>query len=138
MNNISKALVILSVAAMPTAGWAQDFPSRNISLIIPWSAGGSNDVIGRYMAEKLSEMWGQAVVVENRPGAGGNIGAAHVVQSAPDGYTILFTSGALTTAPAIVSELLFDPLTDLVPSGVAAFGDRIAVSSLEFNSLRLI
>ena len=136
MHKLLKATMIAGAVLAPAAAMAQGYPDRTVTLVIPWSAGGSNDTIGRYLADGLSERWGVPVVVDQRPGAGGNIGAAHVVQSEPDGYTILFTSGALTSGPAIVPDLLFDPVADLQPSGVVALGDRVAVASTDISSMQ--
>jgi tripartite-type tricarboxylate transporter receptor subunit TctC len=73
----------------PVAADAQGYPARPVKLVVPFPPGGSLDIAGRLIAQRLSETWGQAVVVENKPGAGGNIGAAFVAKSTPDGYTIL-------------------------------------------------
>src|SRR5690348_2867731 len=84
---LAAALVFASPAVR-----AQTYPSRQITLIVPFAAGGSNDVVGRAIGKKLSEAWGQPVVVENRPGAGGMIGTSAVAAAAPDGYTLLLIS----------------------------------------------
>ncbi len=93
------------------------WPDRPITMVVPYAAGGSADVIARVMAPEMASMLGQPVVVELRPGAGGNIGAAHVASSArADGHTFLLGSVSLATGPAI-STLTFDPIHDLVPMG---------------------
>ena len=100
---LAAALVLASPAAR-----AQTYPSRQITLIIPFAAGGSNDLVGRAIGKKLSEVWGQPVVVENRAGAGGLIGTAAVAKAAPDGYTLLLVSPTFTINPAIKKNMPFD------------------------------
>ena len=88
---------------------AQGYPSKQVTLVIPFAPGGSNDTIGRFLADRLGKMWKQTVVVENRPGAGSAIGSAHVTQAKPDGYTLLFVSSSFTTNAATQKNLPFDP-----------------------------
>jgi len=93
--------------------FAQDYPTKQIKFIIPFSAGTTTDVIGRLYAQKLSEVLGQTVVVDNKAGAGGNIAAEYVARSAPDGYTLTFsTSATHATNPALYSQISFDPIKD--------------------------
>jgi tripartite-type tricarboxylate transporter receptor subunit TctC len=92
---------------------AQDYPNRPIRFIIPYSAGSTTDVIGRVFAQKLSEVLGQTVTVENKAGAGGNIATEALARSAPDGYTIAFsTSATHATNPALYDKVSFDPIKD--------------------------
>jgi len=108
--------VALGSAFLSRSAVADDWPSRIIKLVIPFPPGGANDAIGRVVADKLSKSLGQTVVVENRPGAGGSIGAAQVANAAPDGYTILFGYvGNLAFAKSIYPSLSYDPLTSFVP-----------------------
>ncbi|MBS7701036.1 MULTISPECIES: tripartite tricarboxylate transporter substrate-binding protein [unclassified Chelatococcus] len=107
---------------------AQDFPSKRVTIVIPFTPAGSNDTIGRYLADGLSKLWGTPVVVENRPGAGSAIGSAHVAQSKPDGYTLLFVSGTFTTNAATQANLPFDPVKDLKPVGMGALGQMVIVT----------
>src|SRR5262245_42399446 len=86
---------------------AQSWPSRAITLIIPFAAGGSNDVVGRAIGKKLTEAWGQPVVIENRAGAGALIGTAVVAKAAPDGYTLLLVSPTFTIGPAVRKNMPF-------------------------------
>ena len=89
---------------------AQDYPSRPVKIVVPYPAGGSNDIIARIVAQKLSERSGQNFLVENRGGAGGNIGAEAVAGSEPDGYTLLLTAPPpLTINAALYTNLPFDP-----------------------------
>jgi tripartite-type tricarboxylate transporter receptor subunit TctC len=107
----------------PVAAVAQPsaYPAKPVKIVVNFAAGGMVDVIGRSLAQKMSETLGQPVVVENRPGAGGNIGAELVAKSAPDGYTLLMSSGpTLTTNPHLYGNTGFDALGDLVPITEAA------------------
>jgi tripartite-type tricarboxylate transporter receptor subunit TctC len=95
------------------------YPERPISMVVTFAAGGSSDVLARAVAESMSRGLGKQVAVDNRPGAGGHIGAEAVAHAAPDGYTILFgTNGTLGIGPAIYQNLRYDPLHDLAPVGI--------------------
>jgi tripartite-type tricarboxylate transporter receptor subunit TctC len=95
------------------------YPERPISMVVTFAAGGSSDVLARAVAESMSRGLGKQVAVDNRPGAGGHIGAEAVAHAAPDGYTILFgTNGTLGIGPAIYKNLRYDPLHDLAPVGI--------------------
>src|SRR5688572_15645333 len=101
---------------------AQQYPSKPVRMIVPFAPGGPNDIIGRTVGQKLHETWGQAVVVENRGGAGGTIGVDAGAKSSPDGYTIIMGgSSNLAVAPSLYSKLPYDPLTDLAPISNVAF-----------------
>ncbi len=93
-----------------TASFAQSYPVRPIKLVVPYAPGGSNDVLARVIAPQLQARLGQPVLVENRTGAGGNIGSAYVASSPPDGYTLLMVNNGLTMAPWIQKNLGYDPL----------------------------
>jgi tripartite-type tricarboxylate transporter receptor subunit TctC len=98
------------------AGSAQDrYPSQNIKLIVPFGAGGPNDLIGRPLVQKVSEQIGQAIIIENRPGANGVIGTNAVAKSPPDGYMMLQTTGSFTANPSMVKNLPYDIMTDFAP-----------------------
>jgi tripartite-type tricarboxylate transporter receptor subunit TctC len=103
--------------ALPAPGRAQQFPSRAVRIIVPIAAGGANDLIARMLAERLSPLLHQPVVVDNRPGAGGNIGGLAVVQAEKDGHTLLLTSANVITANTYLygSRMPFQPLRDLAP-----------------------
>lgn len=108
------ALAALAALAGPAA--AQDYPARPITLVIPFAAGGSTDLVGRLVAQKMSEDLGQQVVVENRGGAGGNLGAAHVAKAEPDGYTILMATVATHALnPAVYTKMPYDAEKDFAP-----------------------
>jgi tripartite-type tricarboxylate transporter receptor subunit TctC len=110
-----KLATILAMTAMGTVAHAQNYPSKPVTLVVPFAPGGSNDIVGRYLADGLSKKWGQPVVVENKPGAGAAIGSAHVAKSKPDGYTMLIASVTFTMNPAVQKNLPFDPAKDLTP-----------------------
>src|SRR2546430_5586809 len=101
---------VLALAAGPAQ--SQQCPTKPVRIIAPFAPGGGSDFIARLIAQKLTERMGQQVVVENRRGAGGNLGAESVVRSAPDGYTILLTPASYTVNPALY-KLSFDPLADV-------------------------
>jgi tripartite-type tricarboxylate transporter receptor subunit TctC len=106
------AAVNLMLAAAPGAV-AQDYPARTIRMIVPFAAGGGADAMARLVAQRLHQSLGQATVVENRPGAGGNIGAELVVNSPPDGYTLLFSTASMAVNRTLYPKLSFDVSKDL-------------------------
>jgi len=111
----SFALLLASFAlAFPNVACAQDWPNKTITAIVPLGAGSASDIIARVVMEQVGKQFGQTVVVENRPGAGGTIGANMVAKAAPDGYTILIY-GALTSAHALYSKLPYDSVNDFIP-----------------------
>jgi tripartite-type tricarboxylate transporter receptor subunit TctC len=113
--------VIFCAAAAIAPAAAQIYPIRTVHIIVPYPAGGSNDIIARILAQKLSESFGQQVVVENRGGANGNIGAAAVATAPPDGYTLLLTApGPLTANAKLYKNLPFDPDKDFAPVALVA------------------
>lgn len=100
---------------------AQAFPDRPVRIVVPFPPGGSNDVVARVLGQKLTEAWGQPVVIENRSGAGGNVGAEAVARSVPDGYTLLLTApGPLSVNQSLFSRLSFNPDTDFAPVALVA------------------
>ena len=108
--------IALAVGAFtPPAAHAQVYPSRPIRLVIPYSPGGATDVPGRLIAAKLSDIFGQQVIVDNRPGAGSSIGSEIVARAQPDGYTLLLTGTPFAVLPALYSKLPFDPARDFAP-----------------------
>lgn len=112
---IARILTVFAIAlcfAVPAL--AQDYPTKPVKVIVPFTEGSATDVFARIMSKKLSELWGQPVVVENRAGAGGTLGADAVAKSAPDGYTLLFNSAAHTANSALYSKLPYDPQKDFV------------------------
>jgi tripartite-type tricarboxylate transporter receptor subunit TctC len=116
---ISASLWLGLMAGSGAAG-AQGYPTHPIRMVVPFSAGGGSDVIGRIVGQKLSEVLGQQIVVDNRVGAGGNIGADIVAKAAPDGYTLLMTNIALGINAGLPGKLPFDTLKDFVPVALVA------------------
>ena len=107
-------LAALGLAGAPAG--AQDYPSRPIKLVVPFAAGGGSDIVARTVAQKLAESLGQPVVVENKPGAGGNIGTDQVAKAPPDGYTIVMgVFGPIAVNPSLFSKLPYDPIRDFEP-----------------------
>ena len=114
--HLACALLVTAIGWTPGPLIAQGYPTRPVKLVVPFPPGGSLDFTGRLIAQRLTEMWGQSVVVENKPGAGGNIGADFVAKSAPDGYTILM--GALSTHavnPSLYTTMPYDAVRDFAP-----------------------
>jgi tripartite-type tricarboxylate transporter receptor subunit TctC len=111
----SLAAVSLLTAAPAAPRASETYPERAIRLIVPFAAGGPTDVFARVVAERAGALLGQPVAIENRDGAGGNIGADQVVVARPDGYTLLFASAAIAIAPTLYRGLKYDPLKDLEP-----------------------
>ena len=106
------------LAALASQAAAQTYPTKPVHVIISFTPGSSTDIVGRIVTAKVSEMWGQPIVNDNRSGAGGSIGSAAVARAAPDGYTLLVTSNAHTVNPAIIANLPYETLkdfTDIVP-----------------------
>ncbi len=126
---ILTALATLGAAVLPLAAHAQGaWPTKPVRMIVPFAAGGTTDVVARMLGQKLSEMWGQPVTVENRAGAGGNIGADLVAKSTPDGYTLLMASGSIVTVnPHLYKSMPFDVKKDLVPITKVASGPMLVV-----------
>jgi len=105
----------LALPASAQTSAAQNWPDKSVRMVVAFGAGGTLDTLARIVSQKLSEMWGQQVVVENRAGAGGNIGAAQAAQSAPDGYTLHFGAQTLAVNVTIAPYKGFDPVRDLEP-----------------------
>jgi tripartite-type tricarboxylate transporter receptor subunit TctC len=141
-----RRLFIAAVAALATltgiasaVAQAPTYPAKPIRLVVPFPAGGSLDVVARAIGQKLTESWGQPVVIDNRPGAGGNIGADLVAKSAPDGYTIL--EGALSTHAvnvSLYSKMPYDPVRDFAPITLVAVTPNVLVlnPSVPANSVK--
>lgn len=116
VTTLRALLLAASFVLVHPAATAQEFPIRPVRLVVPFPAGGATDVIARVAAERAGRRLGQAVVIENRPGAGGMIGADAVAKAAPDGYTLLLTTpGVVAINPHLYAKLPFDPLKDLMP-----------------------
>jgi tripartite-type tricarboxylate transporter receptor subunit TctC len=115
------ALVALSLAALASGAHAQDFPSRPLTMVVPFTPGAATDFLGRLLGKELEERLGKPVVVENRPGAGTNIGSNSVAKAAPDGHTLLMaTSTPMAINVSLYKNLSFDPTTDFMPLAMVA------------------
>ncbi len=112
---LKSAAVLLSVMSAGAAAWAEAFPSKPVTIIVPYQAGGSIDAIARPMANKLSKIWGQPVVVDNRTGANGLIATQALIKSAPDGHTILYHITGIIQNPLLYKSVSYDPLVDIAP-----------------------
>jgi len=119
------------VAANPA--FAQSYPTRPIRFIVPFTAGTGPDILARILGEAMAKKLGQPIVVENKPGASGNIGTDLVAKAAPDGYTILVTVTTFSMAPALYKPLSFDPLNDFAPIGEVAVGNLALVVNPALN-----
>jgi tripartite-type tricarboxylate transporter receptor subunit TctC len=113
-----------ALAAPPPARAQADFPTRPIRMIVPSAAGSGQDILGRVVAQRLSELWGQPVVVENRVGAGGTIGSDLIAKAPRDGYTIgVINSSSMAISPALLPSVPYDPMTSFTPLGLGAAND---------------
>jgi tripartite-type tricarboxylate transporter receptor subunit TctC len=117
----------LLAAISPAPAHAQDYPTRRITMIVPFSPGTAFDVIARQAGQKVAERWGQPVVVDNKPGASGTLGSELVAQAAPDGYTLGTVGAPVTVHKAMIKNLRYDPLTSFTPIGVLATNTIVLV-----------
>lgn len=106
------AAAALAATLTPAAAWAQAYPTRSITLVVPFAAGGPTDVVARTLGAAMQKTLGQTVVIENKLGAGGTLAAGHVAKAAPDGYTFLIHHNGMATAPGLYRKLAYNPLTD--------------------------
>jgi tripartite-type tricarboxylate transporter receptor subunit TctC len=119
------AVAAVALSAGPT--FAQSFPSRPVHGVVPYGSGGVTDSVARVVAQKLSEKWGKQLVIENRPGAGGNIGTDYVTKAAPDGYTINFATQALTINEVLLPSSTYKAMRDLAPVTLLGWSDNVLV-----------
>ncbi len=121
---VSTIVLIGQAALLPT--YAQTWPAKPIRMIVPYPSGGTSDILARLIGQKLTEAWGQQIVVDSRPGANGTIGTDIVVRSPPDGYTFLLTDvGNLMITPLTLPKLPFDPVRDLAPIGMVSYSPHL-------------
>ncbi|HZR70756.1 MAG TPA: tripartite tricarboxylate transporter substrate binding protein [Burkholderiales bacterium] len=133
-----KYVVGAVLAALAGHASAQGFPSRPVHVIVSFTAGSSTDIVGRVVTQKLAEIWGQPVVVENRAGAGGSIGSAYVVKQPPDGYTLLVDSNAHTVTPSIYAKLPYDVSKDFTDIAPLALQPNVLVVPVDSKYKRLM
>ena len=129
--------VILLTGLGSSVVQAQKFPDKPVKIVVPFAPGGGADLLARTMSVSLTERWGQPVVVENRPGASGNIGAEIVARAEPDGYTVLLTSSAFVISPGMTNKLPFNVEKDFTPITLAVELPNVLVvhPSVKANSV---
>src|SRR5688500_12007507 len=121
-----RAFLLLVVSLFSAAVAAQSYPNKPIRIIVPYAAGGASDILARQIGPKLTDAWGQPVVVENKPGANGNVGADFVAKSAPDGYTLLLTDlGGLVISASVYPKLPFNPAKDFSPVVMVSYSPHV-------------
>jgi len=132
-TGIALAGIALTLAMAPNAAASsiENYPQRSISWVVPFPPGGAMDAIARVLSETISKDLGQSIVVENKPGAGGNIGANHVAKAKPDGYTIMIAANGMAVNPALYSRLTYDPINDFEPISLLAAVPNILVTQAE-------
>ena len=126
MKAVFKSILVIGALAWPAFAAAQNYPTKPIRMVIPQQPGSSSDILGRYVADGLSKLWGQAVVIENRAGGNTLIGTRHVGQATPDGYTLLFHSSSISGTAAMQTD--FDFAKELIPVAVVATGDMVIIT----------
>ena len=129
MKLVSRIATLLAALLLPLGSSAQTYPSHPVRLVVPFTAGSATDILARTIGQKLQEYWGQPVVVENRPGAGGTIGESLVAKSVPDGYTLLVTSAAFAYNPSIYPSLNYSAEKDFVEVAPLASQPNVLVVS---------
>jgi tripartite-type tricarboxylate transporter receptor subunit TctC len=123
--------IALAAGVMPVR--AQDYPSRSITVIVPFPPGGASDVVARIVTNQMSKTLGQSIVIENVGGAGGTLGSARAAAAEPDGYTLLAAAmGSHVAAPVLTPNVKYDPLTDFVPVGITAHSPAVVLGRKDF------
>jgi tripartite-type tricarboxylate transporter receptor subunit TctC len=128
---LHKLFLFFALSIFSSVAFSQSFPNKPVRLVIAFTPGSSTDIIGRVVAAKLQEMWGQPVVGENRVGAGGSIGSKVVVDSAPDGYTLLANSSAHVANPGIYAKLPYDTMKDFTNLALLGGGPNVLITGTE-------
>ncbi len=139
MHRILRTVCVLSTALAATAtAHAQTYPARPVRLVVSFAAGGGVDLVARLVGQKLSEAWNQQVVIDNRPGAGGNVSAELVAKSPPDGYTIYMSSASVVVNASLYKSLPYDPLKDFAPVTLLVNAHNVLVAhpSLPAKNIR--
>ena len=130
-SGFKRCAVLAFIAFAAGNGWGQSWPSKPVRLVVPFAPGGSTDLMARVLAPMYSRIWGQPVIIENRLGAGGHIGAEMVARSAPDGLILLMTSSNQAAGPALYKKLNYDPVRDLAPISGLIVAPSIVVANLD-------
>jgi len=137
-SHITRYLVLAIALSAVQVASAQGYPNRPVRVIVPFAPGGATDIVTRVVARRLTEVWGQTVVVDNRAGAGGNIGADLTAKANADGYTLLMTSGSIVTAnPLLFKKLTYNPDKDLVAITNVASGPQVIAVNPSFGARTL-
>jgi tripartite-type tricarboxylate transporter receptor subunit TctC len=134
-----KSLLVLAASLFLSLAHAQPYPAKPIRVIVPYAPGGTSDILARQIGPKLTEAWGQPVIVENKPGANGNVGADFVAKSAPDGYTLLLTDlGGLVISASVYPKLPFNPSKDFSPVVMVSYSPHVLAvhPSVKASSVR--
>jgi len=137
-KGVRLAWILACLALLATPALAQQYPAKPVRMVVPFAAGGPADLVARLLGAKLADAWGQPLVIENRGGAGGNIGTAAVARSAPDGYTVLLTTSGFMCNPSLYKDPGYDPFRDFAPVTVVGNSATIVARhpSLPVNSMR--
>jgi tripartite-type tricarboxylate transporter receptor subunit TctC len=123
-----RLIALIAAAAIAGGAQGQSWPQKSVRFIVPFPPGGATDISARLLGQKLTEVWGQTVVIETRGGAGGGVGAAEAARAAPDGYTLFFPSGSVVTANQhIYAKMNYDPEKDFVPVTNVVSGPQVLV-----------
>jgi tripartite-type tricarboxylate transporter receptor subunit TctC len=125
VTTLIRCLAVLAALLVADAARAQGYPTKPVRMVVPFAPAGPTDVIGRLIAQKLSESWGQQVYVENIPGAGGNTGTANAARSPADGYTILIVSTGFIINPSLYAKVPYDPMKDFTPITLVAASPNV-------------
>ncbi len=133
LSSKKRKLLFMAVAMLPLAlsqpaAFAQEYPSRPITWVVPFPPSGAMDIIARTLGETMSQTLGQPIVIENRPGAGGNIGVQAVSRAKPDGYTIMVVANGMAVNPSLYKQLNYDPIKDFEPISLLAYVPNILVT----------
>jgi tripartite-type tricarboxylate transporter receptor subunit TctC len=128
---IAGGLLLFAALAMPSAAQAENYPTKNVRVVVPFAAAGPTDVIARLIGQKLGELYGHQLYIENVAGAGGNIGTAQVAKAAPDGYTLLVISTGFMVNPTLYARVPYDPVKDFAPITLIAASPNVLVVNPE-------
>jgi tripartite-type tricarboxylate transporter receptor subunit TctC len=136
---IVRLLAVAALAGAASGALAQSYPTKAIRLVVPYTPGGTSDILARVIGQKMNDAWGRPVIVENKPGANGNVGADLVAKAAPDGYTLLLGDiGALCISPSVLAGLQFDPARDFQAVVMISYSPHVlgVHPALPANSVR--
>jgi len=133
-NTFFKIVFLIACSFLSATSFADEYPSKPIRIIVPFPPGGGADVLMRPLSKKLTELLGQPIVLDNKPGANGNIGADYVAKAAPDGYTLLIGNSSLSISTALYSQLSFDPVKDLAPIALLVNTPSLLVANPKFKA----